>query len=74
MIENRSNKVEPLEPIPPAPAAGGLTVKLRPDITPGMSVRHVGGTVHTVIEITPEGVRLSGVANLVHQHVLIPVC
>lgn len=47
-------------------------VNLGNEVTKGGKAKHDNGETYEVVDILPEGVRLLGVANLVHPSVLKP--
>lgn len=48
-------------------------VELTPRFAAGKKVRHVNRNTYLVLEVTPEGLRLEGVANLVHPSACRPL-
>ena len=67
----KNTAAEPTAPaVEPAAEPAAPTVETSPAIAAGDSVKHANGTTYTVRHITPEGVALEGVANLVHPSAL----
>jgi hypothetical protein len=56
----------------PAPAAEPA-VELTPRFVAGGKIRHLNRQTYLVREVTPEGLRLEGVANLVHPSACRPL-
>jgi hypothetical protein len=57
----------------PAVEAKAPTVETAPAFAAGDTVKHANGSKYTIRHITPEGVALVGVANLVHPSALTKV-
>ena len=49
------------------------TVEVAPEFEAGQKVRHANGKSYDVLQVLPEGVKLAGVANLVHPSALEPL-
>ena len=63
----------PAEPTPNAAIIVTPAVEVSPALAAGDTVKHANGTEYKVRHITPEGVSLEGVANLVHPSALTKV-
>jgi hypothetical protein len=70
----KETAAEPTTPaVEPAAPAVQPTVEVSPDLKAGDTVKHANGSKYTIRHITPEGVALVGVANLVNPSSLTKV-